>query len=190
MTDTQWPRYQVFLQEREDTPFQDVGSVHAPDAELALLNARDVFVRRPECNRLWVVPAGAIYFRTLEELQGETPRESGGKDEVESFAITCKLKPAGTHLLQGQITATTPAQALQRARGQFDGLSNASSWMVFPTRMIVASDPSEIASLFRPALNKPFRMSTDFQTVTAMRVIKLAEIQADQSAEGEVSDGS
>jgi ring-1,2-phenylacetyl-CoA epoxidase subunit PaaB len=183
MTDTQWPRYQVFLQEREDAPFQDVGSVHAPDAELALLNARDVFVRRPECTRLWVVPVGAIFSRTLEELHREMPGESGVIDVVESYSIFCKLKPAGTHLLQGQIIAATPPQALHRAREQFTGLSKASSRMVFPTRVIIASDPSESASLFKPAFNKPFRMSTDFHTVTAMRVIKLSEMQADQKAE-------
>ncbi len=190
MTDTQWPRYQVFLQEREGTPFQDVGSVHAPDAELALLNARDVFVRRPECTRLWVVPAGAIFSRTGEELQKENPGESGETEVVEQYAVFCKLKPIGTHVLQAQIMAATPAQALQRAREQFSGLSTASSWMVFPTQQMIASDPAEAASLFNPALNKPFRMPTDFQTVTAMRVIKLSELPATSGTAEGGTDGT
>jgi ring-1,2-phenylacetyl-CoA epoxidase subunit PaaB len=190
MTDTQWFRYQVFLQEREDTPFQDVGSVHAPDGELALLNARDVFVRRPECTRLWVVPAEAIFSCTLEELQREKLDESGTRDVLEPYAIFCKLKPAGTHLLQSQIMAATPAQALQHTRQQFAGLYNAFSWMVFPTRVIIASDPADTASLFKPALNKPFRMSADFQTVTAMRVIKLSETQSDRRIDEGSIDGS
>lgn len=190
MTDTQWPRYQVFLQEREGAPFQDVGSVHAPDVELALLNARDVFVRRPECARLWVVPAGAIFSRTLEELQNEKPDESSVGDVEEQYAVFCKLKPAGTHVLQGQIMAAAPAQALGHARQQFAGLSAASSWMVFPIHKMIASDPAEEASLFKPALNKPFRMSADFQTVTAMRVIKLSEMQANPLPDEGGADGS
>ncbi len=39
MTD-QWPRFEVFKQDKVDGPIRNVGSVHAPDAELALLNAR------------------------------------------------------------------------------------------------------------------------------------------------------
>ena len=37
-----------------------VGSLHAPDAELAINNARDVYTRRSEGVSLWVVPADAI----------------------------------------------------------------------------------------------------------------------------------
>ena len=72
MTDTQWPLFEVFEQERPGQPHRNVGSVHAPDAELALQNARDVFVRRPACASLWVVPASAVYARTAEQLSAET----------------------------------------------------------------------------------------------------------------------
>ena len=37
-----------------------VGSLHAPDAELALRNARDVYTRRGEGVSIWVVPSSAI----------------------------------------------------------------------------------------------------------------------------------
>jgi ring-1,2-phenylacetyl-CoA epoxidase subunit PaaB len=190
MNDTQWPRYQVFLQEREGAPFQDVGSVHATDPELALLNARDVFVRRPECTRLWVVPVKEIYSQTFEQLQREKPAEMGTGEKFDDYAIFCKLKAAGTHVMQCQVSATTPAQALRRAIGQFAGLSKASSWMIFPIRQVIASDPVDDASLFQPAFNKPFRMSTDFQTVTAMRVIKLSEMQIKSGSDESGIDGS
>ena len=36
------------------------GSLHAPDAELAVRNARDVYTRRGEGVSIWVVPAEAI----------------------------------------------------------------------------------------------------------------------------------
>ncbi len=69
MPDTQWSRYQVFLQEKPGTPHQDMGSIHAPDREMALLNARDVFVRRPACVSLWIVPVQSIFSRTAQEIQ-------------------------------------------------------------------------------------------------------------------------
>jgi ring-1,2-phenylacetyl-CoA epoxidase subunit PaaB len=37
-----------------------VGSVHAPDAELALRHARDTYTRRQEGVSLWVIPSAAI----------------------------------------------------------------------------------------------------------------------------------
>lgn len=73
MTDTQWPRFEVFQHNRPDGPHWNIGSVHAPDAEMALMNARDVFVRRPTCYSLWVVPAEAIFAMTDQELN-ENPR--------------------------------------------------------------------------------------------------------------------
>lgn len=189
MNDTQWPRYHVFLQEREESPFQDVGSIHAPDPELALQNARDVFVRRPKCVCLWVAPAEAIYTRTSEQLQAEQLDRIVIEAYTVEYAVFGKSKPAGTHVLFGQVSAATPTLALHRALEQFPGLSKASSWMVLPLDQVTSSDPSDEGSLFEPALNKPFRLPTNFQTVTAMRVIKLSELQT-QSGSEEGVDGT
>jgi len=37
------PLWEVFTQEKQGAPHEHAGSVHAPDAELALQNARDVY---------------------------------------------------------------------------------------------------------------------------------------------------
>ena len=68
MSDTQWARYQVFEQAGADAPHTGAGSIHAADDEMALLTARDVFVRRPECVSQWIVRADRILERTAEEL--------------------------------------------------------------------------------------------------------------------------
>ena len=56
MTDSQWPLWEVFVQEAQGAPHAHAGSVHAVDAEQALLNARDVYGRRGALS-MWVVPA-------------------------------------------------------------------------------------------------------------------------------------
>jgi ring-1,2-phenylacetyl-CoA epoxidase subunit PaaB len=178
--DTQWPRYQVFLQERPGQAYMDVGSVHAPDAELALFNARDVFVRRPQCSGLWVVPVEAIYSRTAEELAAEnaSPIEAdAAAAEVKSaqlYYVFCKQKSAGTQTQVGQVEAVSPAQAMQLAVAAFDrpAPKTALAWWVLPVGQVTANDPQDGPSLFSPAEEKPFRLSTDFHTVTAMRKIK------------------
>jgi ring-1,2-phenylacetyl-CoA epoxidase subunit PaaB len=52
--------YEVFRQERPGDPMTHSGSLLAPDDELARQYARDLFSRRSEALRLWVVPRGAI----------------------------------------------------------------------------------------------------------------------------------
>lgn len=56
----QWPLWEVFTQSEQGAPHEHAGSLHAVDAEQALLNARDVYARRGGVISLWVVPAGAI----------------------------------------------------------------------------------------------------------------------------------
>ncbi len=72
MTDSKknnWPLWEVFTQPTTGAPYQHAGSVHAPDAELALQNARDVYTRRGEAVSLWVVPS--------TEITASSPSDSG-----------------------------------------------------------------------------------------------------------------
>ncbi|MCB0332941.1 MAG: 1,2-phenylacetyl-CoA epoxidase subunit B [Bdellovibrionales bacterium] len=57
---SQGPLWEVFTQEKLGAPHEHAGSVHAPDAEMALQNARDVYSRRNEACSIWVVPSDAI----------------------------------------------------------------------------------------------------------------------------------
>ncbi len=57
---TQWPLWEVFVQAASGEPHTHAGSLHAPDREMALQNARDVFARRGKLSSLWVVPSDAI----------------------------------------------------------------------------------------------------------------------------------
>jgi ring-1,2-phenylacetyl-CoA epoxidase subunit PaaB len=56
-----WPLWEVFLRARGGLSHRHVGSVHAPDAELAVRHARDTYTRRSEGVSLWVVPSAAIH---------------------------------------------------------------------------------------------------------------------------------
>jgi ring-1,2-phenylacetyl-CoA epoxidase subunit PaaB len=47
--------WEVFRQEKEGAPMQHGGSVMAPDAELATHYARELYGRRQESVRLWIV---------------------------------------------------------------------------------------------------------------------------------------
>jgi ring-1,2-phenylacetyl-CoA epoxidase subunit PaaB len=55
-----WPLWEVFVRSRGGLSHRHVGSVHAPDAEIAVRHARDTYTRRMEGVSLWVVASAAI----------------------------------------------------------------------------------------------------------------------------------
>jgi ring-1,2-phenylacetyl-CoA epoxidase subunit PaaB len=57
---SQWPLWEVFIRSQHGLSHRHVGSLHAPDAQLAMLNARDVYTRRNEGLSIWVVRAADI----------------------------------------------------------------------------------------------------------------------------------
>ena len=65
--DTQGLLWEVFIQPNPGIPHKHAGSLHAADAETALMNARDVYTRRSEGMNIWVVPANAITASSLED---------------------------------------------------------------------------------------------------------------------------
>ncbi|CTQ55674.1 1,2-phenylacetyl-CoA monooxygenase, subunit B [Roseibium album] len=67
----EWPLWEVFIRGQHGLNHRHVGSLHAPDAELALKNARDVYTRRREGVSIWVVPSTQI-----------TASDPGSKDSL------------------------------------------------------------------------------------------------------------
>lgn len=172
MSDTQWPRYIVFLQERADTPHQYVGSVHAPDAELALLNARDVFVRRPACVSLWVVSAKAVLSRTAQELAYDGLPAGGEEFQAESCCVFYKLADKGTFTFDSETTAGSPAEALRQAAAKNPAAK--AIWVV-PAWAVYRTTGEDVPPMFGTAQDKTaFRDQAEFRITTTMQQIKRA----------------
>ena len=62
-----WPLWEVFVRSRRGLSHIHAGSVHAPDAQMALRNARDLYTRRQEGVSIWVVPSSAITAASPDE---------------------------------------------------------------------------------------------------------------------------
>jgi ring-1,2-phenylacetyl-CoA epoxidase subunit PaaB len=56
----EWPLWEVFIRAQNGMSHRHMGSLHAPDAELAIRNARDVYTRRGEGVSIWVARAADI----------------------------------------------------------------------------------------------------------------------------------
>jgi ring-1,2-phenylacetyl-CoA epoxidase subunit PaaB len=56
----EWPLWEIFIRSQHGLAHKHVGSLHAPDAEMAIANARDVYTRRNEGVSVWVVRSSEI----------------------------------------------------------------------------------------------------------------------------------
>ncbi len=63
----EWPLYEVFVRGKRGLNHVHVGSLRAPDAEMALRNARDLYTRRNEGVSIWVVEARHITASSPDE---------------------------------------------------------------------------------------------------------------------------
>lgn len=57
---TQWPLWEIFIRSQHGLAHRHVGSLHAPDAVMAINNARDVYTRRNEGVSIWAVRSADI----------------------------------------------------------------------------------------------------------------------------------
>jgi ring-1,2-phenylacetyl-CoA epoxidase subunit PaaB len=64
-----WPLWEVFIRSQHGLAHKHVGSLHAPDAEMAMKNARDVYTRRNEGVSIWVVKSSDITASSPSEKE-------------------------------------------------------------------------------------------------------------------------
>jgi len=69
MSNKEWPLWEVFIRSKQGLSHKHVGSLRAPDEEMAINNARDVYTRRSEGVSIWVVKS--------TDVIASDPTESG-----------------------------------------------------------------------------------------------------------------
>jgi ring-1,2-phenylacetyl-CoA epoxidase subunit PaaB len=62
-----WPLYEVFVRGKRGLNHVHVGSLHAPDDEMAVHAARDLYTRRNEGVSIWVVRSADITASSPDE---------------------------------------------------------------------------------------------------------------------------
>lgn len=74
-----WPLWEVFVRSSRGLSHVHAGSLHAPDAEMAVQNARDLYTRRNEGVSLWVVRSTDI-TASDPDAKGAMFESAQGKD--------------------------------------------------------------------------------------------------------------
>ncbi|MDB5235283.1 MAG: phenylacetic acid degradation b [Hymenobacter sp.] len=137
----QFGTYEVFHQKKEGAPFIYVGPVHAPEADVAFLFAKEQYSRRFACTGMWVVPTAAITvtayvgdqesaYDSLPLLARSMAPDAGKADDTaaeesayaaseEDYDIFHLKKRGKAHQHVGKVRASSPADALQVAKAVF-----------------------------------------------------------------------
>ena len=171
MPDTQWPRYMVFQQEQPGDVFIHNSTVHAPDAEIALLNARDVFARRPQAYAMWVVPNEAIFTKTREEIENDGWGDMPDSQAPEDFHIFGKTTQQGQLQHLGTQAGATAEDALRQFVESYSG-GEIWFWWSFPVSAVTSTADDEAESFFRPFEAHEFKDQANYPVITMMRQIK------------------
>ncbi len=171
-TDTKFSikRWIVFKQDTARKPHQMVGSVHAGDAETALLEARSVFARRPKVHSLWVAPAESVVDLTQEELADfEPPLADGTKESWHVFRKTSQRRSMTFVDWVGEVEAESAEIAIQTAIRTFNDKKTVWTWLVVPDCAIARSDDDDIESWFAPAATKTYKQQSQYGFVGKVR---------------------
>jgi ring-1,2-phenylacetyl-CoA epoxidase subunit PaaB len=141
----QFGTYEVFHQKKEGAPFVYVGPVHAPEADVAFLFAKEQYSRRFACTGLWVVPTAAVTVtayvgdqesaydtlpllatnapaatapdaRYTDDTAGDAAAYAAGEEDYDIFHLKKRGK---AHQHVGKVRASSPADALQVAKAVF-----------------------------------------------------------------------
>lgn len=88
----QHPTFEVFHQAKRGEQPVHVGSLHAPDSDIALVLAKEQYGRRSRTVSLWVVPTSAITTITVEDSDiFETVPEKDYR-EAKGYRVGIKIK--------------------------------------------------------------------------------------------------
>ena len=110
--------YEVFRQEKEGGPMRHGGNVMAPDAELAMHYARELFGRRGESTRLWIIRRGDI--QVLEDPDLLQPPLDRSFKKPGGYVMRDKLAAARDRAGTSKPGARAGSHDTMGRRGQVD----------------------------------------------------------------------
>jgi ring-1,2-phenylacetyl-CoA epoxidase subunit PaaB len=142
----QFETYEVFLQLRENRPFEHVGIMHAPNEELALIFGKEQYSRRYTCTGIFVVRTDNVKVTRYTENEENVyenvdlhPYEGGN----ESFEIFHLKKRGKQHTHMGTVQARDYEDALAAAYKEFYSGSPVYNIWVVRSEHILSIEPED-----------------------------------------------
>ncbi|UII30182.1 phenylacetic acid degradation b [Fulvivirga ulvae] len=171
----QFGTFEVFVQEKENKPYQHEGIVHAPNKEMAFLFAKEQFSRRSTCTGLFVVETRNVFVTEFTEAEDtiynyvsdEYPKK-GDKEEYEFFHL---MKRGKQHQHVGSIEARNPQEALALAKPAFINEKPVfNAWVIKTSDILFTSE--EDKNIWDTLPDKKFRDASDYKASDKIKAFK------------------
>jgi ring-1,2-phenylacetyl-CoA epoxidase subunit PaaB len=159
--------FEVFVQAKENKPFQHEGIVHASDIELAFVLAKETFTRRFTCISLFVTDTRDVYVSTTTEgnisaYDTLPPLIANDQEREEEYLILHLLKRGKQHVLVGEVTANSPQAAMHKSKETLnDGKPVFNVWAIRKSA-IRLTQPEEMV-LWNTLPEKKYRDAADYK---------------------------
>lgn len=161
----QFGTFEVFVQPRENKPFQHEGIVHAPDLEMAFVLAKETFTRRFTCASLCVVETSKVWVSALTEgaksAYEEIPDSSPSGGEEESYEIYHLSRRGKQHVHAGTVSATHADDAFAKAKAKFGAAMVCNIWAIRTADIRFAMEDEKELWLTLP--EKKFRDAAEYK---------------------------
>ena len=164
--------FEVFVQPRNEKPFQHEGSLRASDLEMAFVLAKESFTRRFTCVALWVVETQYVSVSDMKEADENiydtlSPATIGGTGEW--FEIFEMPKRGKQHVHTGKVQARSAEEAFSLAKSLTKPGAKACNLWVIPVTQIRYTHDDERA-LWDTLPEKKFRDATEYKGGEKLKV--------------------
>ncbi len=158
--------FEVFVQPKEGKPFQHEGIVHASDAEMAFVLAKEAFTRRFLCVSLYITETRNVFASPLtEDTQNAydliDDRFEKGKGQTQ-FEIYHLLKRGKQHQHVGRVMAGSHHEAMFNAKQSVKGDKQVFNIWAIQTSDIRFTNPEEL-DFWNTLPEKKFRDASDYK---------------------------
>ncbi|HQQ82588.1 MAG TPA: phenylacetic acid degradation b [Cyclobacteriaceae bacterium] len=159
----QFGSYEVFVQPKEEKPFQHEGIVHAPDLELAYVFAKENFTRRFTCTSLYVVDTRKVFVSATTD-GNQNAYDTVAAESVsgsDTFEIYHLLRRGKQHVAVGTVKAGSPSEAMAEAKKHFGDKLVFNIWAI--RQADIRYTTPEERDLWNTLPEKRFRDAADYK---------------------------
>ena len=168
--------FEVFVQAKESRPYQHEGAVHASNEEMAFVFAKEQYSRRSTCTGIKIVRTRNVFVSDLTEAEisvYESVKSMGDQSSGSegSYVIFHLLKRGKQHKLAGEVTSTSPGEALYQAKLNLDpGKPVFNVWIVKAEDILTISDENKV--IWDTLPEKSFRDATAYRGADRIKKFK------------------
>ncbi|WNB16799.1 phenylacetic acid degradation b [Marivirga arenosa] len=181
----QFVTFEVFVQPKENKPYQHEGIVHAPTIDMAFLFAKEQFSRRGmSCSGVWVIKTDNIQVSPITENDEdiydfihEEIMEGAEKGKNEAYQVFHLKKRGKQHVHVGELEATSFEEALFNAKSKFQEEKAILNIWVAKEEDFLKIEGEEFTDIWETLPEKKYRDAMDYRATE-----KIKKFKAEQNA--------